>query len=80
MNLIYGFLPPGSTVLVNLDAQQAAGSPSSTCLFCMWWHLRRAFHPSETLKGKGVPAFQGPVFSWEVKNYSSEHDFLCFAG
>ena len=54
VNLIYGFVPPGSTVLVNLDAQQAAGSPSSTCLSCMWWHLR-AFHPFRNVEREGGP-------------------------
>lgn len=75
-------------MLVNLDAQQATGSPSSACLSCMWWH-RRAFLPFSNIEREGVPAFQGPIFPLggqagdeqkkNLRNCYSEHDFLCFA-
>ena len=51
--------------------------PLHACLVC--GGILEHFILSETLKGKGVPVSQGPVFSWEVKNYSSERDFLCFS-
>ena len=61
--------------------------PLHACLVC--GGIIDHFILSVTLKGKGVPVFQGPMFSLggqagdeqkkNLRNCYSEHDFLCFA-